>query len=201
LSILAGVIAVYFTKTVLYLKDKFGKIRSNFIKVNAGAILVGLLIFCFPQLYGDSYHAIPGLLNHITHQAFTTKFTLILLAIVILKPFVASLTLGAGGDGGVFAPSIVTGAVLGMLVAVTLNHFFNAGLIVLNFALVGAAAMLSAAIYAPLTSVFLTCGLVNGGFALFAPIIVACFIAKYAAKFVCGYTVYSYQGNTNSIVG
>lgn len=194
LSILAGFVAVYFTKLVIFLKDKFGKINNNFIRVNAGAILVGLSILYFPQLYGDSYHAIPGLLDHIQHQSFTINFVMVLLAIVVLKPLVASLTLGAGGDGGVFAPSIISGAVLGMLFAVILNHFLNTHFIVLNFALVGAAAALSAAIHAPLTSVFLTCSLVAGGFVLFVPIIIACFIAKYAAKLVCDYTVYSYKG-------
>ena len=194
LSIVSGFVAVYFTKTVIFLKDRFGKINNNFIRVNAGAILVGLSIMCFPQLYGDSYSAIPELLNQISHQSFTIGLALLLAALVILKPLVASLTLGAGGDGGVFAPSIVAGAVLGMLFAVMLNHFFNTHLIVLNFALVGAAAALSAAIHAPLTSVFLTCSLVTGGFVLFIPIIIACFIAKYSAKLICSYTVYSYKG-------
>lgn len=185
---------MYFTKTVIHLKDKFGRINNNFIRVNTGAILVGTSILFFPQLYGDSYHAIPQLLNHINHQSFTNSFMLLLLAIVILKPLVASLTLGAGGDGGVFAPSIVSGAVLGMLVAVTINHFFNTHLIVLNFALIGAAAALSAAIHAPLTAVFLTCSLAPGGYILFVPIFFACFIAKYFAKFICSYTVYTHKG-------
>jgi len=60
--------------------------------------------------------------------------------------------------------------------------------------LVGAAAALSAAIHGPLTSVFLTCSLVTGGFILFVPIIIACFIAKYSAQLICSYTVYSYKG-------
>jgi chloride channel protein, CIC family len=194
LSILSGFIAVYFTKIVIYMKDKFGKINNNFIKVNAGAILVGLFILGFPQLYGDSYHAIPGLLNHINHQSFTISFALLLLSLVILKPLVASLTLGAGGDGGVFAPSIVSGAVLGMLFAIMVNNIFHTHFIVLNFALVGAAAALSAAIHAPLTSVFLTCSLVTGGYILFVPVLIACFIAKYSAQLICSYTVYTYKG-------
>ena len=130
----------------------------------------------------------------IDYQTFTIGLALLLAALVILKPLVASLTLGAGGDGGVFAPSIVVGAILGMLFAVMLNYFFNTQLIVLNFALVGAAAALSATIHGPLTSAFLTCSLVTGGFVLFVPIIIACFIAKYSAQIICSYTVYSYKG-------
>lgn len=194
LSFMAALVAVYFTYIVIYIKQKFSHISNNFIRVNTGALLVGIAILCFPQLYGDSYHAIPGLMAHAQQQSFSIGFAGILLALIVLKPLVASLTLGAGGDGGVFAPSIVAGAVLGMAVAMLANHYFNAHLIVLNFALVGAAAVLSAAIYAPLTAIFLTCSLVTGGYILFIPVMLACFIAKYAAQYLCGYTVYSYKG-------
>src|SRR5690606_4894090 len=97
------------------------------------------------------------------------SFAFILFAIVLAKPIVASLTLGAGGDGGVFAPSIVAGAVSGMLLAYTCNHLFGMHLMVLNFVMVGAASMLSAAIFAPLTALFLSCSLVPGGYIIFIP--------------------------------
>ncbi len=164
LSIIAGMVAVYFTKTIIYIKERFSLIQNNFIRVNTGAVLVGISILCFPQLFGDSYHAIPELMQLSQNTPFSINLVLILFVVVLLKPLVASLTLGAGGDGGVFAPSIVTGAVIGMLVAVVLNHFFNTDVIVLNFALIGAAAMLSASIHAPFTSIFLACSLVSGGY-------------------------------------
>lgn len=193
LSFIAALVAVYFTRIVIYIKQRFAHISNNFIRVNTGALLVGIAILCFPQLYGDSYHAIPGLMMRVQQQSFSLGLAGILVVIVLLKPLVASLTLGAGGDGGVFAPSIVAGAVLGMVVAMVANHYFDAHLIVLNFALAGAAAVLSAAIYAPLTAVFLICGLVVGGYTLFLPILIGCFIAKYVAQYICGYTVYSYS--------
>ncbi len=181
LSILCGFAAVYFTKSVIFIKEKFSNINHAFLRVNTGALLVGLSILLFPQLFGDSYHAIPQLLLHVHQQVYSLIFTGILLIIVILKPIVASLTLGAGGDGGVFAPSIIVGAVLGILVAVVCNQYFHTHLIILNFALIGAAAVLSAAIHAPFTALFLTCGLVPNGFVLFVPIMPGCFIAKYTA--------------------
>ncbi len=193
LSVVAGGLAVYFTKTVIYIKRRFSTINNNFLRVNIGAILVGLGILCFPQLYGDSYHAIPSLMTRINGQPFSLGLTGMLLTIVMLKPLVASLTLGAGGDGGVFAPSIVAGAVLGMLVAMVCNHYFHTNLIVLNFALAGAAAVLSATIHAPLTAIFLTCSIAVGGYLLFIPILISSFIAKYVAQYLCSYTVYSYS--------
>jgi CIC family chloride channel protein len=193
LSVLSGALAVYFTKSVIFIKSTFARINNNFIKVNSGAILVGIGLLFLPQLYGDSYHAIPGLMNKVAHEPFTLSLAMLLLVISVLKPLAAALTLGAGGDGGVFAPSIVSGAVLGMLTAMLINHYFGTQLIVINFALLGAAAMLSAAIDAPLTSIFLVCSMVNGGYLLFFPILMCSFIAKYSAKLLCSYTVYSYN--------
>ncbi|MGC4059280.1 MAG: chloride channel protein [Chitinophagaceae bacterium] len=192
LSILAGFLAVYFTQTVIRIKSRFSAIRNNFLRVNTGAVLVGILIFIFPQLYGDSYHALPELLKH--SESFSVSFLGLLLLLIFLKPLAASLTLGAGGDGGVFAPSLVSGAVLGILVAVVCNHFLHTHLIVLNFALIGAAAMLSAAIHAPMTAVFLACGLTPGGFILFIPILIGTMLSKAIAQKLCSYTVYTYPG-------
>jgi CIC family chloride channel protein len=192
LSLACSFLAIYFTKTVIFLKKFFGNISNNFLRVNSGALLVGIAILVFPQLYGDSYHALNDLLFN--SHVFSIQLTLVLLALVFLKPLVAALTLGAGGDGGVFAPSIVAGAILGISTALLFNYFFNADLVVLNFAIVGGVAVLSAAIDAPLTSIFLGCNLVTGGYVIFIPIAIGCFIAKYTAKYFCSYTVYSYKG-------
>jgi CIC family chloride channel protein len=192
LSLMAGALAVYFTKSVIFIKARFARIENNFLRVNIGAILVGVSIFILPQLYGDSYHGISDLI--VQAQTGTSfAFACTLMAIALLKPLAASLTLGAGGDGGVFAPSIVAGAVLGMFIASTCNQLFHANLIVLNFALVGAAAMLSAAIHAPFTSLFLTCSLVPGGYIIFIPVFIGSFVAKYTAQFLYKYTVYTYK--------
>lgn len=192
LSLACSFLAIYFTKTVIFLKKFFGNISNNFLRVNSGALLVGISILAFPQLYGDSYHALNDLLFN--SHVFSIQLTLVLLVLVFLKPLVAALTLGAGGDGGVFAPSIVAGAILGISTALLFNYFFNADLVVLNFAIVGGVAVLSAAIDAPLTSIFLGCNLVTGGYVIFIPIAIGCFIAKYTAKYFCSYTVYSYKG-------
>ncbi|AVR44410.1 chloride channel protein [Christiangramia fulva] len=192
LSLLAGLLAVYFTKIVLFIKQKFGS-QDKLVRANLMALAVGATLYFLPELYGDSYHAIPNLLEKLASEPFSAGIAALLLALVILKPLVASVTLAAGGDGGVFAPSIVAGSFLGMLVAVTSNYYLGTDLIVLNFALLGGAAMLSAAIHAPLTALFLTCSIVNGGFILFVPILLATFIAKYLAKWMCSYTVYSFR--------
>src|SRR5690606_31967887 len=110
----------------------------------------------------------------------------------LLKPLAASLTLGAGGDGGVFAPSIVAGAFLGFLFAQLCNAQFGMQLVPLNFALVGAAATLSASIYAPLTALMLVCNIVANGYDLFFPVVIGSFASSYLARWMLTYNVYTY---------
>lgn len=191
LSLLGGTLAVYFTLLVIRMKRLFANISNNFIRVNLGALTVGLLICFFPSLYGDSYHGLIEMLKEpITTQSFSFS---LLLAITVLKPLAASLTLGAGGDGGVFAPSIVAGAFLGLLVAFVGNHFFGENLIPLNFVLVGAASTLSASLFAPLTSLVLICNLLSNGYVLFLPILLGSIISYFFSKKLLPYNVYSYD--------
>ncbi|MFT4093141.1 MAG: chloride channel protein [Niabella sp.] len=189
--LLSGVLSVYFTLLVIHIKDFFGNITNNFLRVNLGALIVGTAIFFLPVLYGDSYHGIKALISQTAdHQPLSLG---LLIALSILKPLAASLTLGAGGDGGVFAPSIVSGAVLGLFVATLCNQYLGTHLILINFALVGAAATLSSSIYAPLTSLFLVCSLVPNGFVLSIPILIAGLISKKCSNLILLYNVYTYK--------
>lgn len=191
LSLLAGTLSVYFTLLVTRMKLIFSKITNNFLKVNTGAIFVGLMILLFPGLYGDSYH---GLIEIMEEAIIKNQISLILLvSLLILKPLAASLTLGVGGDGGVFAPSIVAGAFLGMLFATICNTYFSTNLILLNFAMLGAAATLSASLYAPFTSLMLICGLLPNGYALFWPLLLCCVISQFFSKLILPYNVYTYD--------
>ncbi len=187
LSMAGGLLSIYFTLLVTRMKKLFANIENNFIRVNAGAVSVGLLVWLFPVLYGDSYHGLKEFLN------LSSVSILTLLLIAVLKPLAASLTLGAGGDGGVFAPSIVAGAFLGMAFAALCNLYFGTHLIPFNFALVGAAATLSAAIYAPLTAIVLVCNLIPNGYDLFLPLLFGSFIAKLTAQRILPYNVYTYD--------
>lgn len=191
LGLLSGTLSAYFTLLVTRIKNLFGQIRNNFIRVNAGALVVGTMIAFFPSLYGDSYHGLDKILETvISNKQFSL---LVLVTLVVLKPLAASLTLGAGGDGGVFAPSIVSGAFLGLFVALFCNTYLNTSLVPLNFALVGAAATLSAAIFAPFTALILACNLMPNGYHLFIPILTGCFTARLFSKLLLPYNVYTYD--------
>lgn len=191
LGMLAGINSVYLTKCVLFFKQQFSALRSNY-KILAGAVAISTLILLLPQLYGDGYHAIKHSLATANTVQFTAVFGLTTAGILLLKPIITSITLAAGGDGGVFAPSLFAGAFLGLFTAVFLNTFFDAGVIPLNFMAIGMAAMLSASIHAPFTALFLVCALINS-YALFIPILIVCMVSKYTAKLLCPYNVYTYK--------
>jgi len=191
LGIVAGLNSVYLTKCVLFFKDRFSRIKVPFHKVIIGSIVIGGALFFFPQLFGDGYAALE-------HQILISKsapglpllFTLI--AIMLLKPIITSITLSSGGDGGVFAPGIFIGAILGLVVSYIANVYFDANLVVLNFMAVGMAAVLSASINAPFTALFLVCGLI-GDYTLLVPLCIGSFVSRYTAQRIFPFTVYSYR--------
>lgn len=195
LGIIAGLNSVYLTKCVLVIKKLFSAVKKQSYKIMVGALSLSIVLLILPQLYGDGYHAIKENLESANTLLFTLPVALLLLGIIVMKPIITSITLGAGGDGGVFAPSIFIGAFLGLLVALLVNTFLHADIIPLNFMIVGMAAMLSASIHAPLTALFLVCGVVND-YTLFFPLLIVCYVAKITSKMICPYNVYTYKEKT-----
>lgn len=191
LGILAGLHSVYLTRCVLFLKKQFAGISRNGYRIGFAGLVVSCLILWFPQLYGDGYHAMENSLASANTTALTLSIGLALLGLIVLKPIITAVTLSGGGDGGVFAPSLFAGAFLGLATALLANTFFDADVIPLNFMIAGMAAVLSASIHAPLTALFVVCGII-GDYTLFVPVAVVCFTAKVTAKRLFPYTVYSY---------
>ena len=194
LGIIAGMNAVYLTKTVLFIKEKFTTFKSSSTKIIISALFISIGLFILPQLYGDGYHAIKESLANSNNLVLTIPIFFSIVSIVIFNPIITSLTLAGGGDGGVFAPSIFIGGFVGLLLAVVLNTFFNTNVIPLNFMIIGMGAMLSASIHAPFTAIFITCGLIND-YSLLFPILVTCLVAKYVSKTIYPFTVYSFSNN------
>jgi CIC family chloride channel protein len=195
LSLFGSLLSIYFTLLVIKIKEIAIKINRAYIRLIIGSILIGAALFTFPFLYGDSYHGTIELIQTIADKNTVSLSLLVIL--IFSKPLVAALTLGAGGDGGVFAPSIVAGAVLGILFAQLSNQYFGTSLIPLNFALAGAAATLSPSIAAPFTTLILICNLVPNGYSLFIPIFICSIVGQKFARMILPYNVYSYTGRAN----
>ncbi len=190
LGILAGLNSIYLTRWVLFFKTRFAQIGQT-RKILLGALILSGALLLFPQLYGDGYHAIREILRN-PDDTMTIPFALTVIGVMLLKPIVTSATLASGGDGGVFAPSMFIGAFLGLLLAVSINVWFGADVLPVNFMIIGMAAVLSASIHAPFTAVFLVCGVV-GDYMLFFPILAACLISKFTAKAIYPQTVYTFS--------
>lgn len=191
LAVLTALLSVYLTRLVLLFKKWRSGIQSDLVVILAGSIALGTLLFFFPGLFGDSYHSIHEVLKS-SGAGFNGLMLLSILALIVLKPLAVSLTLASGGDGGVFAPSLVIGAWAGLLVCVLSNKIFGTDLIPLNFMLVGMAAALSAAIHAPLTAVFLVCG-ISGSYVLMVPLLLVSFLSKTVSFRMLPYNVYTYK--------
>lgn len=191
LGLLGSLLAVYFTLLVTKIKTWSSQLSSDALRIGIGALAVGLMIFLFPALYGDSYIGMNSALE--SAQLGQAPSGWFLLAIVLLKPLAASVTLGAGGDGGVFAPSIAAGAFLGLLFAACCNSLFGIDLIPLNCALVGMAATLSGALHAPFTSLILVCGILPSGYQLFVPILIGSLVSRFFAAKLLPYNAYTYE--------
>lgn len=188
LGIFGGIFSTWLTRSIVWVKDFSQVIENTFVKILLGSVVISVFIFIFPNLYGEGYASI----NAMENSPITTQALLSLAMVLMIKPVVTSLTLTAGGDGGVFAPSLFMGAFLGFLMASLLNTYFHAGVIPVNFIVIGMAALLSGSIHAPLTSIFLLCA-VTGNYTLFVPIVVASVVAKIVARLILPYTVYSYS--------
>lgn len=192
LGIISGVNATFLTRCVLYIKKRFAAMQGYRNKIIIGAVLLSISLLILPQLYGDGYHAIKEGLQYASHPVFSARYLLVVVLLLVIKPIVTSVTLGAGGDGGVFAPSIFIGAFLGLVTAMVINSVSGFQVIPVNFMIAGMAAMLSASIHAPLTALFLVCGIVND-YTLFIPLAIVSFTAKLTATRLLPYNVYTYK--------
>ncbi|HEX6522546.1 MAG TPA: chloride channel protein [Streptosporangiaceae bacterium] len=180
---LIGLIAVGYIRLIGWIThhQAAGRI-AIFTPVVAFGIL-GLISFAYPQLLGNG--------KDMAHDAFAGRGGIVvLLALFALKPLVTALCLGSGASGGLFTPTLSTGAVLGAAAGIAWSHAWP-GSPAGAYALVAAAAMLGAAMQAPLAGLALIMELTHGGFAIMIPMIVATVTATVIARHIDGYSIYT----------
>ena len=180
LGIFCGVLSLYFTKATNYMEDVFKRIGNMYTKFIAGGIILSMLIFLFPPLYGEGYDAINIILNGnpadlLNNSIFENKSQMLIpmLGLIMLtKVFATTATTSAGGCGGLFAPSLFLGCVSGFVFA---NLWNNAGILSQvspqNYALLGMAGVMTGIMHSPLTSVFLIAEL-TGGYNMLVPLLI-----------------------------
>lgn len=202
LGIISGLMSVYFLRMSRLVEGGFSKIKSSYLKLVIGSLVLGGLIFIFPAFYGEGYENISAMMQGQCTSLFKnspfyasingvhTVFLLFILGIVLLKVVATAVTNAAGGVGGVFAPSLFVGAFLGFLVAEGLNYYCGLSLPLTNCILAGMAGLLAGVMHAPLTGIFLIAEL-TGGYGLLIPLMVTSPIAYLTSRIFEPYSVYT----------
>ena len=186
LGVLCGFLSLYFTRCMNWFEKVFARLKSGVNKFVLGAVVLGVLIYFLPALYGEGYDVISQLINNaepseIMHNTLfygNSSNLVIYLAIVMMtKVFASAATNGGGGCGGVFAPSLFVGALGGFVFATLWNLMLSMSpetsyaMLPKNAVLYGMAGLMSGVMHAPLTGIFLIAEL-TGGYQLFVPIMI-----------------------------
>ncbi|MCF0205902.1 MAG: chloride channel protein [Bacteroidales bacterium] len=201
-GILCGIVSLYFSKLYLSQNNWFAKIKTDWVKFLVGAGILGLLIFLFPTLYGEGFESINAALKGDYSILFTNTFysqysfmhtfwgiTIILVLTILLKVFATGCTFGAGGAGGIFAPSLFLGAILGLLFANVCSKL-GFSISVGNYALIGMAGLIGGIMHAPFTAIFLIAEL-TGGYSLFVALMIVSTISFFVTRAFMPNSVYT----------
>ncbi len=175
LGVLAGLVAVTLTYVLYKTEDLFARLPGPaYIRPVVGGLALGSLALYFPQVLGVGYETVDAVL----HESYTGP---ILFALVGLKILAVSLTLGSGGSGGVFAPSLFIGAMLGGAYGALVHSLFPAYTATYGaYALVGMAAVFAGAGRATLTSIIILFEMTQDYY-IILPLMFACVVSDLVA--------------------
>lgn len=203
LGILTALCSVYFNKVYFAIDSFFSKMKSKTNKVVIGGGLLGLLIFIIPPLYGEGYETINAILDgdtdSILEQCFFIEtgdsaywILLMIFGLLMLKVFAASFTIGAGGVGGVFAPTLFIGSSLGYVFSRLINELQLGSLATSHYALVGMAGLMAGVLHAPLTAIFMIAE-ITGGYQLFIPLMIVSATSFLVTRQIMPFSIYTRQ--------
>lgn len=204
LGIFCGFCSLYFLRMTLTLEDKLSGFRNPYFKWLFCAVLLGLLIFLFPPLYGEGYGDLHPLLNGeevnydgttlLSGMLHTPWMVPVFFALVLLlKVFAMTFTNAGGGVGGTFGPTLFVGALAGFILARTINLVLSGSDFVVpeqNFVLVGMAGLMAGVMQAPMTAIFLIAE-ISGGYELLLPLILTATISFGTMRIFEKYSIYT----------
>ncbi|AVR45022.1 chloride channel protein [Christiangramia fulva] len=189
LGILASGCSLYFTKVYFSSTKIMKRISSPFARMLVAGLILGVLIYFIPPLYGEGYSVVNNLLHENYMNALGTNLfnayleniwvvVALLAGLVLFKIVATSITFSAGGVGGIFAPVMFMGSSMGHCFALILNHsgLLRHPISVSNFTLVGMAGLMAGVLQAPLTAIFLIAELTHG-YELFIPLMITAAIS------------------------
>lgn len=205
LGLFSAITSIYFTEAYERIQKLFDKINSPLKKLAFGGISIGVLIYFIPPLYGEGFDVINNLIAGNPEKALENNFLnldlgnvwiviALLAGLVFFKIIASALTFGAGGVGGIFAPTLFMGSIMGNCTAKIINNIglVNTPVSESNFTLVGMTGLMAGVLHAPLTAIFLIAE-VTGGYELFIPLMLTAAISFSITKYFQPHSVYTMQ--------
>ena len=196
-----GLTSLYFTRMMYFFEKVIKRVKHDISRAFIGGISLSFIILLFPSIYGEGYNTIKNLLAKDTQGFFSSGifqissdyeivFVVILLLIILVKPIATAMTIGAGGSGGVFAPSLFMGGMTGYLFSTSSNMLFGTSLSHSNFTLVGMCGVMSGILHAPLTAIFLIAE-ITSGYMLFVPLMIVSAVSLTTMLYFEKYSIYT----------
>lgn len=181
LGIFCGIVSLYFSRMVRKTEHLMDELDDQWMRLLYGGAFLGFMVFFFPPIYGEGYDTLNLLIDGEPDKilekspffsSFENPFLIIgfLGLIILLKPIASAVTIGAGGSGGIFAPSLYVGGILGFLFAYSKNLLgFHIPLPLAHFTLVAMCGVMAGVQHSPLSAIFLIAE-ITGGYELFIPL-------------------------------
>ncbi|MCG8339531.1 MAG: chloride channel protein [Proteobacteria bacterium] len=186
MAVIMAIIAVIFIKSI-YLSEDFFEKRIKlppYLKPAIGGFLVGVIAVFFPDIMGVGYESI----NNALHGQTIGQIAIIL---VLVKIVSTSITIGSGGAGGVFAPSLFLGAMTGVYYGGVLNRFFPETAAEPGaYALVAMGGLVSAVTHAPITAIIMIFELTNN-YTIILPLMLTCIVSTAIASTLSRESIYT----------
>ena len=185
MGFLCGFVALLFTRSLYKTEDLWDEFHvPAYIKPALGGVCIGGLSLFFPQILGVGYESIT--LALLGKMSWT-----LLLALVFLKIAATSITIGSGGSGGIFAPSLFVGAMLGGVFGHIVHSLFPAVTATSGaYSLVGMGAVVAGATHAPITSILILFEMTDD-YRIILPVMMTCIISTLTASQLQGESIYT----------
>jgi len=182
----SGVVAYLFIKTLYYSEEIFdNRIKiPEYLKPALGGIGIGLIALVFPQIMGVGY-------DSINNALYGNMVWYIALALIFMKILATSLTLGSGGSGGIFAPSLFMGAMLGYFFGFFVHTYFpditaSPG----AYALVAMGGLVAGTTRAPITAIIIVFELTND-YRIILPLMITCIMSMIVSTKLSRESIYT----------
>ena len=203
LGVVCGLMSLYFSKTMFRFEGELRRIANYRVRYLISAVILSLLIFLFPPLYGEGYDAVnilldgqyTQLLEGSIFEPFSSSYWVVFaffLLTVLFKVFASVSTNSGGGCGGLFAPTLFMGGLTGFIFSYLVNYFSSLNVFISpkNYILLGMAGLMAGVMHAPLTGVFLIAEL-SGGYNLFLPLMLVSLTSFATIRIFMPHSIYS----------